>query len=188
MEKNKQIIIISLSILVLFLFFGSFFMTGRINPSSENKYYNDVLGISFDMPKNYFVEDHSFTNSLYSGFDLYEDTKGNRLLLSGEIVGELPVSISCVAFENPEDISIKEWVNSDEFETLFFAQDVNLTEENIIPDVSAYGYDSDGLYASKNIVFKHSSGKIFNCRVSYITLQDKIVDDFQKFLMSIKLL
>lgn len=188
MEKNKQIIIISLAILVLVLFFGSFFMLGKANHSSENRYYNDVLGISFNMPENYFVEDHPFISSLYSGFDLYEDTEGNRRLLSGEIVGELPVSISCVAFENPEDISIEEWVNSDEFKTLFFVQDVNLTKEDIIPDVSAYGYDSDGLYASKNIVFKHNNGKMFNCRVGYITLQDKIIDDFQKLLMSIKLL
>lgn len=188
MEKDKQIIVVLISILVLFLSFGSFFMVGRLDFSSQNNYSNKKLGISFNLPQNYFIQEYSFSNSMYSGFDLYEDTESNRLLLGGEIVGELPVSISCVAFENPEDISVDEWVNSDEFKDLFFVQSVDLSEENIIPDISAYEYDSDGLYASKNIVFKHSNGKIFNCRVNYITLQDKIIDDFQKFLTSIRLL
>ncbi len=186
MDNKNKIIIVIISLLVVGFMVWSYFGISFVSKTDTVPYSVENMGISFELPSNYFIQGFESGDGLFNGFEAYEDNETTRALLNGQLVGELPVSISCFAFENPENLSIEEWVLTDDFKTVFFVNTADLKISDYVSDVADFEFFSDGLYGTKNVLFKDKTDKIFNCRVTYITLEDQIIKDFEKILSSMK--
>lgn len=186
MEDKNKILIIIISIVAVGFMVWSYFGVSFVSKTETVPYSVESMGISFELPSGYFIQGFESGDGLFNGFEAYEDNETTRALLNGQLVGELPVSISCFAFENPENLSIEQWVLTEDFQTVFFVDTANLQISDYISQVEDYEFFSDGLYGTKNVIFKDKTDKIFNCRVTYITLEDQIIKDFEKILSSIK--
>jgi len=187
MEDKNKIIIVIISLFVVGFMTWSLFGINFLDKTETSQYSIEKMRVSFLLPSGYLIQGFESSDGLFNGFEAYEDNETTRALLNGQLVGELPVSMSCFSFENPDNLSINDWILTEEFKSIFFVDNVNLKISDYISDATDYEYFSDGLYSTKNVIFKNKEGRILNCRVTYITLEDKIIQDFEKILSSMKL-
>lgn len=147
----------------------------------------------------YTFEPAGFSFEYGPGLAVVEKTESDGLLgvvlepiknttnTSAVAFGELEPRIQCTLFHNTEALSPSKWVQSPNYALLFGHIIPQTTYPSVdIPNQTALGFKTDGLYASDHVAFEHN-GYIIDCSVGYITLDDPLRMNFVTFLSNIKL-
>jgi hypothetical protein len=154
---------------------------------SMTYYDSEILGLSFDYPTTYFIQEKDESTSernMYSVV-LAEDTEENRRVFSGLEPGrEGPPTISITIFQNNLDnYTAREWIESSSFSNYKLSN--GILTETVIDDMVAFSYQATGLYENDNVVVAHEDF-VYMFTVFYLTPADGIRSDFEEMLRTVR--
>ena len=134
--------------------------TNSSSTDSQNTYKNESLGISFEYPEGFVVDDtseQSDTESEVRRGTVEVWTQADyQAMQTNEFEGtELPANVSLWVYENPNRLSLKEWVKS---RSDYFVSPENYKEQQVA-NQDAIAFESTGLYEFENIVFPSGDGQ-----------------------------
>lgn len=187
--NRKVIIILGVLLVLLLMIFGyvlqkSGLISGKIGFKT---YRSSDYGLAFDYPRNYFLEKKLIENNGLGFYllSLTEDTEENRLVREGEAPGrDGPVSIEVKIYENTNPKkAILEWIQTTE-EANFKLSNGKYEFINIDGE-RGIRFHWSGLYEADSWVVGHK-GKIVSFTVQYISPEDQIFRDFEKFIEGIR--
>jgi hypothetical protein len=167
----KKIIIIILLVVVAVL--------AAVLHKDTLEYQNIDLGISFEYPKTYRLEERQLGDGHRGHLSL--------MLIDKDFVpvegGEGPPTINIDLYQNPNWSEPLAWVQNEPRSN--FQLSNGKFEERMVARRTAVLYKSDGLYQTENVVLKNRD-YIAHMSVGYLTSDDKIRRDFQEVLNSVE--
>lgn len=181
--SNMKKLLIFSSVVLLAL---AAFLFRPVGESAHKTYTSEKFGISFQYPKNYFLEEKNLGNAEreHVAIVLTEDTEENRNIREGNGPGrDGPVAITFDIYQNMEKLSPIMWVKGNN-NSNFKLSDGSYTETTVA-GVPAVSYRWDGLYRADNIVLSHND-YIISAAVTYLTHEDGIRKDFGEMLATFK--
>jgi hypothetical protein len=169
-SKKKIFTLLLLAVLIVLV------VSNLLKSSPEKIYTNTVYGFSFSYPKNYVVvETESNSNTEIILVDKKESEMANR--------SEGPVSISVVVYKNASNISLRDWLQSNESN---FKLAIGPESFTTVAEQEAVQYEWDGLYRGRTITFSLGD-KIIALSGTYLEKTDRIYSDFESVVQSFSL-
>jgi hypothetical protein len=166
--------------------FGNLPNTGANTPatttggSQTRTYSSDTYDISFQYPASYALREDDTT---FQGTRIRVITLADsQALESAPQNGEGPPSIS-VSISSTTATSTESWIRTSAVSN-FALSTATIFGTTTIDGVQALTYESDGLYATNNVVLL-TGGRAYHFSVGWITRQDEIISDFQRLLSTI---
>ncbi len=163
---------------------------GSVVPGMEDwkTYESEKLGLRFSYPQYYFLEAEEAENANrnYAHVTLMEDTEENRLVREGKAPGrEGPTTITVSVFQNDLDKqSPADWVRGMSYSN-FKLSNGGMLASTTIGGLDGVTYRWSGLYEANAIVLGNER-YIYMLTVTYLTPEDRIVEDFGRILPTIK--
>ncbi|MBE9126474.1 MULTISPECIES: hypothetical protein [unclassified Coleofasciculus] len=135
----------------------------QIQPSSrdsQNTYQSQPLGVSFEYPKGFIVDDTNEEpeTGMAGGRGTLEvwTQADYQAIQTTEFEGtELPANVSISVYRNPNRLSLQEWVES---RSDYFVSPQNYTRQKVA-DQDAIAFQSTGLYEFENVLLPSLDGK-----------------------------
>ncbi|MEK7120940.1 MAG: hypothetical protein AAB840_02510 [Patescibacteria group bacterium] len=151
------------------------------------QFVSPELLVSFGYPKGYILEEKNLGNGerLRKQILLIEDSETNRALLSGDIVGDGPTSITIDVFQNNLDNYTAESFIRGNANSNYKMGDGDITPVEI-SGFPGFVYGWDGLYRGESAVFA-TDKYVYMASVTYIEGTDKIVTDFMRMLKTLSI-
>jgi hypothetical protein len=186
---------ISIIVLILVVIIGLFWLT-RSNdiketgvPTTFSTYSNDTLGVSFDYPDRYFLEERDVdtTHRLHRQIVLLEDTEWNRKISRGEIADtEGPPAIMLDVFQNDLDRqSARDFITGSNNSNYKMGPGTIATSTK--GDTVGLEYVWSGLYEGKSFVIANEDF-VYMFSVTYMSPEDEIISDFEALLSTVEVL
>jgi hypothetical protein len=159
-------------------------------PTREGQYVSEKFGISFSVPKGYFIaheitEEGSGERERYT-IVLMEDTKENRGLVTGSSTPERdgPPTITVGIFQNNLDnYTARSFIDGTSFSNFKLSDGV--ISETTLEGESALSYHASGLYENENIVVAHQDF-VYMFTAFYNSPGDKILADFKETMKTVR--
>ncbi|MEQ9669021.1 hypothetical protein [Coleofasciculus sp. G2-EDA-02] len=133
--------------------------TNSSSKDSQNTYKNESLGISFEYPEGFVVDDtneQSDTESEVRRGSVEVWTQADYQAIQNDFEGtELPANVSLWVYRNPDRLSLQEWVKS---RSDYFVSPENYKEQQVA-NQDAIAFESTGLYESENLVLSSLDGQ-----------------------------
>lgn len=201
MENNKNTQVAIFLVIIFTFVFGAifiwagFFETDKKNPQEQEnqlpyvdlKYDKTELGISLDYPENYILSEREVGNPQRRHYSIVfvEDLPENRALLSGDMVGEGPISMSLDIYQsNLDNYGSEEWIKENNNSNYKLSPDGKLYIDEV-DGKDALIYKWSGLYEAYSVVVKGKKN-IYVFTVNYISMEDSIIDDFNKLIETVR--
>jgi hypothetical protein len=191
MKLARQHLVFAVVALVLVAGFVSWKQAGSPFPSKPpvasealRTYEVAGYGLSFSYSPYYYLTSRDAGSPVrpQRAVVLIEDTPLHRDLVEGratEWVGEGPTVITVDAFENSEGYSVEEWLRE--------ATNWKLATSDLQPvsvgGASGVSFTWTGLYEGRSAVVARD-GRIFVFSVTWLTLEDRILQDYEALLAS----
>ena len=160
------------------------------NGETWSRYRNADLGVRFEYrlePDGYALVQQDIeelpSDEVVESVSLFNSEEYQELLAS-DIPREGPPSISLIVFENPDNLSLKQW--AEESLVSAFSQAIGEIQELEFSGVPAIRYTYDGLYMTE-VTIAHNSGRIYLFSGSYLDEDSAIREDFLEMLEYISL-
>lgn len=154
--------------------------------NTRKSYSNDIYGINFEYPANYFLEEREVGTGERGHYQimLTEDTEENRRLRQGEatIAREGPTAITIDFYQNNiEKLELYKWLtetNQSNFK-LSDGSYMSLTQSG----KEAVSYTWDGLYTGDTVALLYKDN-IVALSVTYLGPDDEIRKDFKNVVLT----
>jgi hypothetical protein len=182
--------IVSVVIILAVILLGYFLLNNKVetdNLSEMESYLSEKLGLEFEYPKTYFIQEieESTEERFRTTLVLAEDTEENRRVFAGEEPGrEGPPTITIGIFQNNLDnYQTENWIKNTSFSNHGLSD--GRLDEVFIGGERAIGYSATGLYENKNVVIARDNF-IYMFTVFYLSPEDQIIKDFEDLLKTVK--
>ncbi len=152
-------------------------------PGTEMRSYsNSMHRISFQYPSSYTLREDDAT---FQGTSIHVVTLSDtEALAQAPQNGEGPPSIN-VSISSTTATSTESWIRTSSASNFALAATTTLSSMTV-NGMPALSYQSDGLYATNNVVLLRG-GRVYHFSVGWITRQDDIVGDFQRLLSTVNI-
>lgn len=186
---KKIIILLGLLVVVGALYFSPLKQSIQNNTidKNTNQYSSEKIGLGFNYPKNYFLEERDESSGLRNRYSLVlaEDTEENRRVFSGQEPGrEGPTTITISVFQNNLDhYTAERWITGVNDSNFKLA--TGSTSSLTVGGEPAITYNATGLYENKNVIIARPNF-IYMFTVFYNTPSDQIIKDFEALLETVK--
>ena len=155
---------------------------------TEKMYRSEALGIAFDYPAHYYLEEKNLSTGARTRYALIltEDTEENRAVREGTAgPREGPTAITIDIFQNNLDnYTTEKWVRGTNDSNFKLSPDGVLTA-TLLGGEAALTYRWSGLYEGETVAVARPDF-IYAASVTFLTPEDTTRDDFDKVLESVR--
>ncbi len=146
----------------------------------DNEYHSAQYGISFTYPEQYTMTEH-------------DEGTGERMMHTIVLINkeyadgggmEGPPAIAVTVFENPENLSLQNWITTTSYSNYKLATDETLHATSV-GGQAALSYAHSGLYETDAVVVMNN-GRVYMFTAGWLTVQDDIRSDLEKILSSVE--
>lgn len=146
----------------------------------DNEYHSAQYGISFTYPDTYNMTEHDagtgerMTHSVVlidKGFQPMQDSEG-------------PPAIAVTIFENPENLSLENWITTTSYSNYKLTTDETL-RATTVGGRPALAYTHSGLYETDAVVVMNN-GRVYMFTAGWLTAGDQTRADLQTILSSVE--
>jgi hypothetical protein len=158
--------------------------SGEEQVTTLETYNSSELGLSFTYPVSYTLTTHKDGNAerSWTTLTLIETHILEEYEQSGAMEG--PPAIAVQVFDNIEELGLEEWVTTTSYSNYKLATDPTLLQGEVAGE-PAVAYQHSGLYETNAVVVARG-GKIYLFSVSWLTQEDKNINDFGDLLESVR--
>lgn len=184
----------SLALVLIIIIAGIYYFVSKEDSLVEmTRYESGEHGFAFEYraaPDGYLLQEPTFNpdfnENLLKIVTLFNKEEYESIINGERDGGEGPPAIDILIFDNPDNLSLAEWVEVyPQYSGIVLIMGV--LEEVSFAGVPALSYQADGLYASRNLVFS-KDGKIFLLTGQFLERGRGIYQDFDQILKSFELI